>query len=274
MRISPQDQNTLEYLRKAKTTHRHLDALIRFYEQLFQLQFAFKARLKDDRYREHFEGRQIDPARLAAGFPQLGLDELRMEATPVMDLYRDIVPLLTRHMGFPGSDHGEPQEATILRRAQEIFERKVPLVGAGQPEDLIGVASGLVLAPYLQLACEYLMPRITQSAWHRGHCPVCGGGPSLAVVLADPGFRTLFCSRCNGEWLFRRMGCPFCLDRDRQTYYPSEKEGYRLYVCEACHRYLKSLESTGAASERCLPAEALLTVSMDVAAREKGWLFF
>jgi formate dehydrogenase maturation protein FdhE len=274
MRISPQDHNSLEHLRKARTAHRHLDALIRFYEQLFQLQFAFKARLKDDRHIGHFEGREIDPARLAAGYPQVSFDELRMEATPVMDLYRDIVPLLTRHMGFPVPDNGEPQQATILSHAREIFERKVPLVGSGQPADLIGAASGLVLAPYLQLACEYLLPRITQSAWHRGHCPVCGGGPSLAVVLADPGFRTLLCSRCNGEWLFRRMGCPFCLERDHQTYYPSEKEGYRLYVCEACHRYLKSVESTGSASERCLPVEALLTVSMDVAAREKGWLFF
>jgi hypothetical protein len=274
MRIGPQDQNTLEHLHKAETAHPHLETLLRFYEQLFQIQFAFKDRLKYDRHIGYLEDKEIDLARLESGLPQVSLDELRIEATPFIDLYRDIVPLLIRHMGYPPPDSGEPQQEAILANAREIFNSRAPLVGAGQTMDLIRIASGLVLAPYLQLACEYLMPRITQSAWHRGHCPVCGGVPSFAIVLGEPGFRTLLCSRCNGEWRFRRMGCPFCLERDHQTYYPSEKGGYRLYVCEACHRYLKSLDPQESASERCLPAEALLTVSMDVAAQEKGWLFF
>lgn len=274
MRISPSDQNTLEHLNKAKTAHPHLETLIRFYEQLFQIQFAFKARLRDDNHIGYLEDNDIDLARLASGFSQVSLDDLRLEAAPFIDLYRDIVPLLIRHMGYLPPKNGEPQQEMILAHAREIFDSKVPLVGSGQPADLIRIASGLVLAPFLQLACEYLMPRITQSAWHRGHCPICGGAPSFAVVHAEPGFRTLLCSRCNGEWRFRRMGCPFCLERDHQTYYPSEKGGYRLYVCEACHRYLKSLDLQEAISERCLPVETLVTLSMDVAAQEKGWLFF
>lgn len=274
MRIGQQDQNTLEHLHKARTAHPDLEALLRFYEELFEVQFAFKARLRNGHTIGYLEEKAIDLARLASGFPQVSLDELRMEAAPFIDLYRDIAPLLIRHMGYLPLDGGEPKQETMLAHMREIFNSRAPLVGAGQPADLLRTAGGLALAPYLQLACEYLMPRITQSAWHRGHCPVCGGAPSFAAVLAEPGFRTLLCSRCNGEWLFRRMGCPFCLERDHQTYYPSEKGGYRLYVCEACHRYIKSLDLKESASERCLPVEALLTVSMDVAAQEKGWLFF
>lgn len=274
MRFSPQDQNILDHLHKAKTAHPHLEALFRFYGQLFQVQFTFKACLKEDRHIEYLEDKEIDLASLASGIPQVSFDELRIEAALVIGFYRDIAALLIRDTGYLPSDNGEPQPEAILDYAREIFNSRVPLVGAGQPADAIRTASGLVLAPYLQLACERIMPRINQDAWHRGYCPVCGGAPSFAVVHADPGFRTLFCPRCNAEWRFRRMGCPFCLERDHQTYYPSEEGGYRLYVCGACHRYLKSLDMRESASERCLPVEALATVSMDIAALEKGCLFF
>ena len=274
MRFSPQDQNILEHLCQARAAHPHLETLFHFYEQLFQIQLTFKARLREDRHLGYLEEKEIDPDRLASGVPQVSFDELRMEASPLIDLYGDIAALLIRDTECLAPDNREPQPETILAHAREIFTSTVPLVGSGQPADVIRTASGLALAPYLQLACEHLMPRIPQSDWHRGHCPICGGAPSFAVVHAAPDFRTLLCSRCNGEWRFRRMGCPFCMEREHQTYYPTESGDYRLYVCEACHRYLKSLDLQESDSERCLPVETLSTVSMDLAAREKGWLFF
>ena len=89
-----------------------------------------------------------------------------------------------RDITLPIAD--DPQPETILAQAREIYNSRVPLVGAGQSEDMIRTVSGLVLAPYVQLACERIMPRITQDAWHRGHCPVCGGAPSFAVLHANP----------------------------------------------------------------------------------------
>lgn len=269
-----QDQEILEHLGKAGSTHPHLEALFRFYEELYGLQFAFKARLKGDGYAAYHAGMDVDLDHLSSGIPQVGFDELHMEVTPFIDLYSDIAAMLIRDTEYPPTDCGEPQPQTILTHARTIYESGAPLVGSGQPTDVIRAASGLVIAPYVQLASEQIMPRITQAAWHRGYCPICGGAPSFAVVHTEPGFRILLCSRCNGEWHFRRMGCPFCMERDHQTYYPGESGGYRLYVCEACHRYLKTLDTEMSAAERCLPVEALATVSMDVAAQEKGCLFF
>lgn len=274
MRFSPQDQSILDHLYKAKAALPYSEALFHFYEQLFLIQFTFKAHLKKDRHLEYLKDKEIDLALLASGIPQVSFDELRMGAAPFIDLYRDVATLLIRDTGYLPSDSGEPQSETILANAREIFYSKVPLVGVNQSGDVIRTACGLVLAPYLQLSCEYLMPHIDQGAWHRGNCPVCGGVPSFAAVHAEPGFRTLLCSRCNGEWSFRRMGCPFCLERDHQIYYPGEEEGYRLYACEACNRYIKSLEMRESASVRCLPVETLATVTMDLAARGKGYLFF
>lgn len=274
MGLGSHDQRILDDLRRAGEEHPDLGTLLCFYEQLFHLQFSFKARLKEHSRAGFPVDRGIDPALLASGTPQVGFDELRIEAAPFMDLFRNIATLLIRETGYPAPEDGEPGPEKILAFARKIFESRVPLAGADRTADLVGAASALVLAPYLQLAGENIMPRIPPEAWDRGYCPVCGGTPSFAVAQAEPAFRTLLCSRCNSEWRFRRLGCPFCLERDHQTYYTGEEEGYRLYVCEACQRYLKTFDMRESAAERCLPVESIATVAMDVAAQEKGFMFF
>jgi hypothetical protein len=274
MAFSPQDQKILKYLKKAKTAHADLIALFDFYEQLFQFQLTFKSRLNEEYQPGYWEDKEIDLNRLASGIPQVSFDELQMQAAPFIELFRNIAPLFMQYTGYHPPDTDDPQPKTILDQAREIYNSGVPLVGAGPSEDMIKAVSGLVLAPYVQLACERIMPRITQEAWHRGHCPVCGGAPSFALLHGEPTVRTLLCSRCYAEWRFRRFGCPYCLERDHQTYYPTENGGYRLYVCEACNRYLKSLDLQESPLEPCLPVEMLATVAMDVAAQKKGWLFF
>ena len=268
--FSPLDQNILDHLRKAKTRHGHLGELFNFYEQLFHAQFAFKAQLRGEKGGYPRE-KEINLTDLAEGIPQIAFDELNIEVASFVDLYKSIVELLNRDADHPHPAKREPQPDTIVRYAREIFDSRGPLVGSSQPAELARTASGFVLAPYLQAACECIMPRITQSLWHRGYCPVCGGVPSFAALHGEFGFRTLFCSRCNGEWSFRRVGCPFCLESDQQTYYPSEEGRYRLYFCKACNRYLKSLDMRESPSEICLPVEVLATVSMDIAAQEKGY---
>jgi len=275
MHFSPHDQRIIDHLNKAESIHPSWEKLFSFHRELMRVQFTFKELLRHEGYLGHLRGKDIDSDRLATGVPQVGFGDLRIEKSPFIDLYKEITNILTRGAEGLSSDTEEPQPEEILATTLEIFNSGAPLVGVAASDDLLRTASGLALAPYLQLASEYLMPRINQSAWHRGHCPVCGGSPSVAVVQAEPDFRTLLCSRCNGEWLFRRLGCPFCLERDHQTYYAAENGEYRLYVCEKCDRYMKTIDRQAAGSEeRCLPVENLITFSMDIAAREKGWLFF
>jgi len=55
-------------------------------------------------------------------------------------------------------------------------------------------------------------------------------------------------------------------------YYPSEDEVYRLYVCEACRRYLKTVDLRKTGGRTVLPrVERVITVAMDVAARRAGY---
>jgi len=269
--LNSKDQNLLDHLRQARTRQAHLEELFNFYERLFQAQFDFKVRLRGKKSSAHLGQKEIDLASLAEGTPQITFDELQIDQAPFFDLYQDIVDLFIRYADDPSPTKKVPQPDTIVRYAREIFDSRSPLVSSRQPAEWVRTASGFVLAPYLQTACEFIMPRIPQGAWHRGYCPVCGGPPSFAAFTTEGGFRTLLCSRCNGEWSFRRFGCPFCLERDQQTYYPGEEEKYRLYVCGVCNRYLKTLDGRESASDLCLPVEVLATVSMDIAAQEKGY---
>ena len=272
--LSSRDQNILDYLRKAKTRQAHLGGLLNFYERLFHAQFAFKAHLRREEETRYWREKEINLIDLAEGTPQITFDDLNLGAAPFFDLYKKILELLNRFADSPPPNKELPTPEAIVRYAREVFDSRGPLVGSSQPDKWIRAASGFVLAPYLQAACESIMPRITQRAWHRGYCPVCGGVPTFAVFHQDFGSRTLLCSRCNGEWSFRRIGCPFCLESDQQTYYPSAEGEYRLYVCGACNRYLKTLDGRQRAYDLCLPVECIVTVSMDISAQEKGYKCF
>jgi formate dehydrogenase maturation protein FdhE len=55
------------------------------------------------------------------------------------------------------------------------------------------------------------------------------------------------------------------------VYYSSEDEVYRLYVCQVCQRYLKTLDQRKARREFSLPVERITSVDLDITAREQGY---
>ena len=46
---------------------------------------------------------------------------------------------------------------------------------------------------------------------------------------------------------------------------------YRLYLCGNCKRYLKVLDGRQISFEPLLPLQRIITVGMDVSAREEGY---
>ena len=145
--------------------------------------------------------------------------------------------------------------------------------GAGLDGNLLAFIFNNALRPFLRAQAQALAPWVDDSIWYRGRCPICGGEPDLAALERESGRRRLLCSRCDSEWTFQRVACPFCGNDDpRQlAYYPSDDQVYRLSVCEQCRRYLKTIDLRQVAGERLLPAERVLTVAMDVAALDTGY---
>jgi formate dehydrogenase maturation protein FdhE len=169
---------------------------------------------------------------------------------------------------------GTPAEWISL--AQQRFEGGQAVGERGEETEEVTLARASVdqaLKPYLEWAAEQVLSYVDPSIWKRGYCPVCGGAPDFATLGEEAGARHLLCSRCNSQWVYRRVGCPFCgtTDHTKLSYYPSEDGVYRLYVCHECRRYLKTIDLRETAQAFLLPVERITTVAMDAAARQEGY---
>lgn len=82
-----------------------------------------------------------------------------------------------------------------------------------------------------------------------GTCPFCQEQPVVAVLRpeGDGGKRSLICSLCSTEWIFRRLLCPNCGEEDQHKLpvYTAEQFPYiRIEACDTCRTYLKSIDMT------------------------------
>ena len=214
-------------------------------------------------------------ARLLQGLPLLSFAQLPIEAERFAKLVSTVAQLLTDYdpeLAEPVPDG--PAECLALAR-QRFEEGQMVGERSGEPEEatLTQASVDLALKPYLEWAAEQVLPYVDQQRWKRRYCPVCGGAPDFAFLDEEIGARHLLCSRCNSEWLYRRLGCPFCgtTDHTKLFYYPSEDGVYRLYVCQECQRYLKMIDLRQVGRQILLPVERVTTVAMDVAAQEEGY---
>jgi formate dehydrogenase accessory protein FdhE len=277
MTISDQDLQVLHTLAGAIEQHQELAQLLEFYRDLYQVQFEAKAQLPAPALRNE----RAVSWRLEGGIPQLTFDQLAIDPASFAQLVASIVEVLLRHNPAWQFQYQEVEPPELVAMAREVFENWETLTApkaaagigledswTGQP---LALAVGFALAPYLQRASEVILPQLALSQWSQDHCPVCGGRPNLALFESEQGARQLVCSRCNCLWRYPRVGCPFCGSKEKQFYYPSEDGVYRLYVCPACNRYLKTMDLRGVYREVNPVVERLLTVGMDLAAAQEGY---
>jgi len=127
--------------------------------------------------------------------------------------------------------------------------------------------------PILVRYSEVLSPLVNQNSWRKCICPVCGGKPDFAFLDKEAGARWLVCSRCDTEWLFFRLKCPFCGNQDQDTlvYFTDVRKLYRLYTCERCRSYIKAIDLRCAEDEILFPLERILTLDLDRQAVETGY---
>jgi FdhE protein len=268
-------QQVLEALAEARAQNPELADFYEFYHKVFRLQHEAQAEIAATL--EMVDDGALR-ARVQQGLPLLSFAQLPLQAEGFSRLATEIAQALLQYDPELAAETDDLEEVNWLPLAGKRFERG--LANRGQEEapgeterEWLETAVDLALQPYLEWAAERVMPHVEQENWKRGYCPVCGGAPDFAVLVEETGARYLLCSRCRSQWLYRRLGCPFCdnTDHTRLRYYPSEDQVYRLYVCQACQRYLKAIDLRQATHRVVLAVEPLLTVAMDLAAREQGY---
>ncbi len=269
--INEKDQQTLDALAEAQEQYPELADILSFHRHLFEVQLAAKSQVVADMEVKDDEGLV---EQLIAGVPLLSFDQLDLESFDFGKVAEEIAQVLIQHYPDLAEQEEALAEADWLALARRNFEANSALSeGEESSSQLVDLAAGYALMPFLQRAAEVIMPHIKQEHWIERYCPVCGGQPEFAVLTEEAGARHLLCSRCGSLWLYKRLECPFCGNQDhtKLAYYPSEDEMYRLYTCQVCKRYLKAVDLRKARRKVHLPVEPLLTVAMDVAAQQEGY---
>ena len=108
--------------------------------------------------------------------------------------------------------------------------------------------------------------------WLKGSCPVCGGRPSLSLFEKESGKRYLYCGLCEVKWRFHRMGCPYCASPESQFISIEGEEKYRIYYCEKCSGYIKTIDERKIEGTADLFWEDINTVHLDILALREGYI--
>lgn len=220
--------------------------------------------------------------RLAAGLPLLTFDDIDVDWSLLPDMFCEVVAVFSRYPqvfgDWPVSLLGTtPSVSWFKEAARASFDQEeLPPLEAGSEVDA-GNLSRVVLAsmkPVLIGNSRAVAGLVTQEGWRRGYCPFCGGNADFAWLDKESGARWLLCSRCDSEWLFQRLQCPFC-DTAKPgllSFLTDERGLYRLYLCDACKSYLKAIDLRQADYEVLPPLERYVTLPYDTQALSEGYV--
>ena len=252
---------------------------LEFYQRLFSLQFGAERRIGKVKPSSK---KEIINERLQRGQPLIGFKELDIDWALLKEIftgvkaifadYPDLFGELPRYLRESKSHPSLPK--TVVRA---WFERaELPSTVAIDNADeylLLEAIIHATLKPFLSSQAKTLISLVDQESWRQAYCPICGGRPDFSFLDKERGARWLLCSRCDAEWLFQRLQCPHCgtQSQDVLSYFTDDKGIYRLYVCDQCHKYIKTIDLRPTESQVPMPIERVLTLDMDIQAKEKGY---
>jgi len=211
---------------------------------------------------------EIISERLGNAIPLLTFDELVLDWSRIERLFHQVMSVINEY-----SSTAEPNGIPLKKLARAWYDGK-RLSKQAIDKDTLTVAIHATMKPFLSKHADNLLPLIEQGKWRRGYCPVCGGQPNFAFLSKEQeGARWLLCPRCDANWLFQRLECPFCGNKDQKRLsYRSDDEGvYRLYLCEECKGYLKCLDLRRTQDDVVLQLEWITTLDLDRQACELGY---
>jgi formate dehydrogenase maturation protein FdhE len=165
----------------------------------------------------------------------------------------------------------------LLRRVVDGDTGYVDFIAnkAGLHKWLLRFLAESSINPFFEAYAEKMKDHVYQELWWRGYCPVCGSQPERGELRIDVGERLLQCSSCSFKWRFKRVVCPFCGNEDHEKlrYFNTEADGkaYRVDVCEACKKYIKTIDLREVQEDIVLPVDDIGTLHLDMIAEKEGY---
>ena len=272
------DSRILKRLEELERQEGSLSESLKFCQRLLLIQSQVRSRIGVPKIRLSQENISN---RLSSGSPIIRFADLSIDWSLLRYTFEEVNGLFANYSGVLGE---VPENLKELGSYPDLLKEAIKAWFEGAPlppqitvsevdKALLEVMLLATLRPFLINHSEALIGFVEQEQWRRGYCPVCGGNPDFAFLEKEYGARWLLCSRCDAEWLFQRLECPYCSTQDQSAlaYFTDEKELYRLYTCELCRHYLKAIDLRKTESEVLLPLERFLTLDLDTQAQKEGY---
>lgn len=258
------DEKALERLSEWEKSS--LPEPIELYARLTRLQIEAKSKIGLKKAQLQ---RDIISERLSLFSPILRFDDLALDWKQVERIYTRALSIIGEYSTTVATD----PSVSLKQIAREWYNGTL-LKEKGMGDDPVVVAIHTAIKPFLSKHAESLLPNVDQGKWRQGYCPICGGRPNFAFLKQEPeGSRWLICARCDAEWLFQRLECPFCGNKEqkRLAYFTDDNGLYRLYVCEKCKGYIKAVDLRRTQTEVLPQLEWVATLDLDRQACEMGY---
>lgn len=269
----------IEKLEEEKKKKGSLPQLLEFYKNLLRIESRLGTKIAPPKPRIT---KKMIKSRLERGLPLLSFDDLALNLSLLQETFIEVSHLFAQYPTLFGPaieklKELDPGRVIATNTLKAWFDgAKLPL-DTSLDESETTLLNNLIQAsikPFLTSHAQILLPLVNQERWRRSFCPICGGSPDFAFLDKERGARYLLCSRCDTEWLFQRLECPYCgiQDQNELAYFTDEEGIYRLYVCEHCRCYLKAIDMRQVQAETLLPLERVYTLDLDRQAQERGYL--
>jgi len=281
--LSANEAQIVQKLNELEQRKGELPSFAKLYRELLCIQSKAKTGFMASRrgFHDSIISQAAIPDRLAQGSPLLSFSDLSLDWEQVKAVFQEVAAVVARDSpDSPGEIENLKNIASsspLLQRAVRDWYEGSSLASVAETssvdKELLSFVVQAALKPFLSLHSEVLQPKVNQESWRRRYCPICGGKPDFAYLDKERGERWLLCSRCDAEWLFLRLECPYCgtQNQDALAYFTDDEGLYRLYVCEQCHTYIKAVDLRRTESEVLLPLERVMTLDMDRQGQEKGY---
>jgi FdhE protein len=275
--IADTSSKILKKLTEQETEEGKLPLLLEFYKKLLEIQST--ARKHIGTLQPTISAAAIN-GRLARGEPLVKFEELTINWALLRETFAEVISVFAEYPQLFGEIPDKlksPNARRLMTKkvAKAWFTgKKLPVtLTEGINDNLVRILIQTTLQPFLNKHALALADLIPKDSWHKNYCPICGGSPDLGYMEKEVGGRWLVCSRCDSEWAYPRLQCPYCSNQEQSSlsFFEDERGLYRLYVCNKCKCYLKVIDLRKTDSEVLLPLERIYTLDLDFQARKKGY---
>jgi FdhE protein len=246
--------------------------ILDFFEQVF---IARDAVLQNLAVADPYQDGHGSAQRLQEGFPLLEKRHFQYDAAALADYFSTLLDIVARrNPGGAAAIRLQSAAAGGLLKNLPPGDIVKELAPFGDGRDLMLFLIKESMRPWLEQYAGLLSPKVGEEQWHEGCCPVCGGFPCFAEIFGQENQRRLFCQDCGASWQFPRLQCPFCGtdEHEKLEYFkPDAAPEYRVMLCRACKRYLKTADFREFSDALVPEVEHPATLHLDIIARERGY---